>query len=62
MRHQSSSLFTTLTKEEFEGIINIVSETISLGQTTTKEKKFSAADLWNIQRQKRTFVQRRFSL
>ena len=62
MRHQSSTLFTTLTKEELENIISIVSETMAVGQTTTKEKKFSAADLWNIQRQKRTFVQRRFSL
>lgn len=62
MRHQSNSLFTTLSKEELEAIINIVSETIAVGQTNMREKKFNAADLWNIQRQKRTFVQRRFSL
>ena len=62
MIHQSVSLFTTLTKEELEAIINIVTETIAVRQTTTREKKFSSADLWNIQRQKRTFVQRRFSL
>jgi hypothetical protein len=62
MRRQSVSLFTTLTKEELEAIINTVSETIAVRQTITKEKKFSAADLWNIQRQKRTFLQRRFSL
>lgn len=62
MRHQSSSLFTTLSKEELEAIINIVSETIAVGQANMREKKFNAADLWNIQRQKRTFVQRRFSL
>ena len=62
MRHQSNSLFTTLTKEELEGIINMVSETIAAGQTATRQKKFNAADLWNIQRQKRTFIQRRFSL
>jgi len=62
MKRQSVSLFTTLTIEELEAIINIVSETIAGGQSITKEKKFSSADLWNIQRQKRTFVQRRSSL
>jgi hypothetical protein len=62
MRHQSGSSFTALTKEELEAIINVVSETMAVGHTANKEKIFSSADLWNIQRQKRTFVQRRFSL
>jgi len=62
MKRQSVSLFTTLSKEELEAIINIVSETVAGGKIIIREKKFSSADLWNIQRQKRTFVQRRFSL
>lgn len=63
MRHQSVSLFTVLTKEEIENIIKTVSETIATSHSTaSREKNFSAADLWNIQRQRRTFVQRRFSL
>jgi hypothetical protein len=61
MRRQSVSIFTTLSKEELEAIINIVSETMAAGEPAIKEKKISAADLWNIQRQKRTFVQRRSS-
>jgi hypothetical protein len=61
MRRQSVSLFTTLSKEELEAIINTVNETLATGQPSMKEKKFSAADLWNIQRQKRSFVQRRSS-
>jgi hypothetical protein len=62
MRRQSISLFTRLTKEELASITTIVKEVVAMEHKATIEKKFSPADLWNIQRQKRTFVQRRFSL
>lgn len=61
MRRQSISLFTRLTKEELSSITTIVKETVAADYKITSEKIFSAADLWNIQRRKRTFVQRRFS-
>jgi hypothetical protein len=62
MKRLSTTLFTRLNKEELAGITNIVKEVVAVGHKTTSDKIFSAADLWNIQRQKRTFVQRRFSL
>jgi hypothetical protein len=39
-----------------------VKEAISAMATHTRSKIISAADVWNIQRRKRNFVQRRFSL
>jgi len=60
MRRLSSLLFTKLSKEELSNITNIVDETVAVGHKPAS-KIFSAADMWNIQRQKRTFVQRRFS-
>ena len=61
MRRLSSTLFTRLNKEELAGITHIVKEVVAVGHKTTSDKIFSSADLWNIQRQKRSFVQRRFS-
>ena len=62
MRRQSTPLFTNLGKEEITGIIHIAKEIISMDCKNSTDKIFSSADLWNIQRQKRTFVQRRVSL
>jgi len=39
-----------------------VKETISAVIAHTRSKIISAADVWNIQRHKRSFVQRRFSI
>ena len=39
-----------------------VKETLSAVFTQTRSKIISAADVWNIQRQKRSRVQRRFAL
>jgi len=39
-----------------------VKETLSAVFTHTRSKIISAADVWNIQRQKRSRVQRRFAL
>ena len=62
MRRLSTTLFTRLGKEELASIIHIVKEVVAVDHKTSTDKIFSSADLWNIQRQKRTFVQRRFSL
>ena len=42
-------------------ILAEVKETLSAVFTQTRSKIISAADVWNIQRQKRARVQRRFS-
>jgi len=39
-----------------------IKETLSAVFTHTRSKMISAADVWNIQRQKRNRVQRRFAL
>lgn len=62
MRRITPSLFTSLNKEQLTAITSIVKEVVAVDHKSNTNKIFSSADLWNIQRQKRTFVQRRFSL
>ena len=59
MTTQNKSLFTTMSKAETKELTTIVKETLALG-VVTQEKHFTAADLWNIQRQKRSIGQRRY--
>ncbi len=57
MKTQNTNLFTAISKAETAQLTSILAETLA---TVNKEtKSFTAADLWNIQRQKRSFVQRR---
>ena len=62
MKKQSNTLFTYLNIEQVENLTSIVKETLATNVSTKSNKTFSAADLWNIQRQKKGFVQRRYSL
>ena len=62
MKKQSNTLFTGISKEQVENLTTIVKETIVAGYNQAQAKLFTAADLWNIQRQKKGFSQRRFSL
>jgi hypothetical protein len=62
MKKQSNILFNGISKEQVENLTTIVKETIVAGYTQAQTKLFTAADLWNIQRQKKGFGQRRFSL
>ena len=62
MKKQSNTLFTGISKEQVENLTTIVKETIVVGYNQAQTKLFTAADLWNIQRQKKGFSQRRFSL
>jgi hypothetical protein len=52
-----SNLFQEITKTEINTLTEQVKETLALGYKTTKQ--FSAADLWNIQRQRKAFRSRR---
>lgn len=60
MNTQNNKLLHTLTSEETATLTTVVDETLagSMGQ----HKPFTAAELWNIQRRRRSFVQRRFSV
>ena len=62
MKKQSNTLFIDISKEQVENLTTIVKETIVAGYNQAQAKLFTAADLWNIQRQKKGFSQRRFSL
>jgi hypothetical protein len=62
MKKQSTTLLSTISKAQVDNLTNIVKETIVPGYAEIAKKQFTAADLWNIQRQRRTFVQRRFAL
>lgn len=59
MRTQNNNLLSTLTKEETATLTRVVEET--LASATGQHKPFTAAELWNIQRKRRSFVQRRFN-
>ena len=45
---------------ELQKLTIMVEETIAADFKQEEKKVFSSADLWNIQRNKRAFVQRRF--
>jgi hypothetical protein len=59
MRHSNNQFLATLDAATVAGLTNIVKETIAMDPKPLVQKKFSAADLWSIQKQRRVFVQRR---
>lgn len=59
MKTQTTNLFNQLSKAETENLTAIVEETLAIGYNQVQEKTFSAAELWNIQRQRKTLSQRR---
>lgn len=61
MKKQSTGLFSQMSKEQFENLTIVVKETLATGYNLPSHKKFTSADLWNIQRQGKTRIQRRFS-
>ena len=61
MKKQSTSLFTQMSSNQFKCLTTIVNETLATDFNNTREKRFTAADLWNIQRQGKRRIQRRSS-
>jgi hypothetical protein len=59
MNTQNKNLFNALSKEETSALTNVADETFAF--SLHQHKPFTAADLWNIQRRRRSFVQRRFN-
>ena len=53
MKRQSNTLFINLTENDVNNLTTIVAETIATDLIERKQKVFSAAELWNIQRQKK---------
>ena len=60
MKKQSFNSFMPVSKTEMSTLTQEVKETLVTNFETTQEKIFSAADLWNIQRNKKTNNRRRF--
>ena len=62
MKFQSNNtknLLESLTSNEIKNLTIEVRETIAHGFKKEKRKIFSAADLWNIQRQRKSILSRR---
>ena len=56
----SSTKFAPIEPSTLKGLTEVVKETLAPASMLGQHKIFSAADLWNIQRQARQRVQRRF--
>lgn len=57
MKTQNNQFLTMLTREEIKQLTSTVRETVD----HKMDKVFSAAELWNIQRNRRTIRSRRFA-
>ena len=61
MKRQSNTPFAQISSEDLRNLITIVKETVATCTNINSEKTFTAAELWNIQRQKKSLYKRRFS-
>lgn len=59
MKTQSTNLFSQISKETVKNLTTEVKETLAFGYNNSQSKTFSAAELWNIQRQRRSLGSRR---
>ncbi|MEO5893263.1 MAG: hypothetical protein ABIQ31_23635 [Ferruginibacter sp.] len=60
MKKQPNTLFNKFSRETLADLTKEVRETIAVGLSLSGKKTFTAADLWNIQRRRKSMVQRRF--
>lgn len=61
MKLQTNTMLTSLNASEVKSLTTIVKETLAASQAIKKQSlKFSAADLWMIRKQRRSFQTRRF--
>jgi hypothetical protein len=61
MKKQTTILFSQLGEVQVRTLTTIVKETLALDYLPEQPKKnFTAAELWRIQNQRRSFPQRRF--
>ena len=58
MKKQANFL-TVLGTEQVTSLTNVVAETLAANYKSPVGKSFTAAELWNIQRQKKTITYRR---
>lgn len=60
MKKQSYMLFASLTIEDMANLTKEVNETIAFGLVQPASKVFTNAELWNIQRNVKSKLQRRY--
>ena len=58
MKKQSMNFITSMSETSLQNLVKIVDETLAFDAIPAKKKTFTAADLWNIQSQKKN-VRRR---
>lgn len=59
MKTQLINLFNQISKTQVENLTMEIKETLAIGYNHNTAKTFSAAELWNIQRQRKSITQRR---
>ena len=59
MKTQLTNLFSQISKTQVENLAIQVKETLAMGYNHNQSKTFSAAELWNIQRQRKSINPRR---
>ncbi len=62
MKKQSNTFLTQLGTEQITSLTAMVNETLASEYKVAATKIFTAADLWNIQKQKKAFATRRYML
>ena len=62
MKKQSNTLFSSISLSALENLTTIVNETVAPGFAHPAKKSLTVAELWNIQRQGKSRIQRRYSL
>ena len=60
MNTKYSNLFNTISNTETKNLTTVVGEALAI--ILNSYKPFTAAEMWNIQRRKRSFIQRRFNV
>ena len=59
MKKNSASLFSTVSTTALKQLMTMVDETLDFQTSPVKNRTFTAAELWNIQRQKKSVRGRR---
>ena len=60
MKHSTTKLLPALTISDLKNLTILVEERLDVHVPETGKKKFSHADLWNINKQGKTFATRRY--
>ena len=60
MKTQTNSFYTFIGKAQLSNYATDIKETVAMDFCNKTQKIFSAADMWNIERRRRTRTQRRF--